>query len=93
MMDLNEISLCLQNGNARETSALVNKAIEENYAFESIVKKGFIAGIKAVEERYRRNEIMVPEFCLSLRAMNRGIRQIKLALAASGDQRKGTVVI
>jgi methanogenic corrinoid protein MtbC1 len=93
MMDLNEISLCMQKGNARETLALVNKAIEERYAFESIVKKGFVAGMKAVEERYRRNEIIIPQICLALRAMNQGIRQVKQALDASDKERKGTVVI
>jgi methanogenic corrinoid protein MtbC1 len=93
MMDLNEISLCLQNGNARETSALVTRAIEENYDIESIVKKGFVAGMNAVAERYRRQEIIMPEFCLANRAMNQGIRQVKQALAASEKQCKGTVVI
>jgi 5-methyltetrahydrofolate--homocysteine methyltransferase len=93
MMDLNEISLCLQNGNARGTSALVNKAIEENYDIESIVKKGFVAGMKAVTERYRRQDIIMPEICLARRAMNHGIRQVKLALAASDKKWEGTVVI
>jgi methanogenic corrinoid protein MtbC1 len=93
MMDLNDISLCLQNGNARETSALVTKAIKENYDIESIVKKGFVAGMKAVAERYRQHEIIIPEICLARRAMNQGIRQVKLALAASDKQWKGTAVI
>jgi methanogenic corrinoid protein MtbC1 len=92
-MNLNEISTNLQSGNARETSALVNKAIAEHYDFETIIKDGFIPGIRAVQERYQRNEILVPEIRMATRALDYGLRQIKMAIASSGEGTKGTVVI
>jgi methanogenic corrinoid protein MtbC1 len=93
MLTLNEISNSLQSGKAKETSALVNRAIAEHYNAETIIKQGIIPGIKAAKERYTGKETLVPEILRAERAMNWGIKQVKLAIAASGAPRKGTVVI
>jgi methanogenic corrinoid protein MtbC1 len=93
MVNLDDISHNLQSGKARETSALITKAIAENYTIDTIVKHGLIAGIKAAEARYGRNEVLVPEIRMARRAMERGIRQIKQAIAAAGRTTLGTVVI
>jgi methanogenic corrinoid protein MtbC1 len=93
MLDLNNISYTVQSGKARETSALVSQALGEHYAIEMIMKQGIIAGLRAVEEQYKRNELLVPELRLAIRAMNWGIRQMKLAINALSRQTNGTVVI
>jgi methanogenic corrinoid protein MtbC1 len=93
MVNLEDISSNLQSGKARETSALITKAIAENYTIDTIVKQGLLAGIRAVEARYGRNEVLVPEIRMAQRAMEWGIRQIKRAIAAAGRAALGTVVI
>ncbi|GHV88426.1 corrinoid methyltransferase [Spirochaetia bacterium] len=99
MVNLEDIARNLQSGRARETSALVSQAIEEHYTIDTIIKQGFIAALISLKERRRRNEIEVPEISMALRALNRGIRQIKLAIAASPSASasdvdpKGTVII
>jgi methanogenic corrinoid protein MtbC1 len=93
MVDLNDISYTVQSGKARETSALVSQALEEHYAIEMIMKQGMIAGLQAVEERYKQNELFVPELRLAVRAMNWGIRQMKQAIKALRQEVYGTVVI
>jgi methanogenic corrinoid protein MtbC1 len=93
MVNLDDISSNLQSGKARETSALITKAIAENYTIDTIVKQGILAGIRAVEARYGRNEVLVPEIRMAQRAMEWGIRQIKQAIAAAGRAALGTVVI
>jgi methanogenic corrinoid protein MtbC1 len=93
MVIIDEIAHQLQSGRARETSALVTQAIAENCTIDTIVRHGFIAGITAVEKRYRRNEILIPEVHMAIRAMNWGMRQIKLSMAAPESESKGTVII
>jgi methanogenic corrinoid protein MtbC1 len=93
MVNLEDISLNLQSGRAGETSALVSQAIAENYTIDTIIKQGFIAALVSLEKRRRLNEIQVPEISMALRALDWGIRQIKLALAASAVNPKGTVII
>jgi methanogenic corrinoid protein MtbC1 len=92
MVNLDEISYNLQSGKAKETSALITKAIAENYTIDTIVKQGLIAGIRAAEARYGRNEVLVPEIRLARRAMEWGIRQIKQSLVSNRQTIKGTVV-
>ncbi|MDR0387286.1 MAG: cobalamin-dependent protein [Treponema sp.] len=93
MVNLDDISSNLQSGKARETSALITKAIAENYTIDTIVKQGLLAGIRAAEARYGRNEVLVPEIRMARRAMEWGIRRIKQAIAAAGRTALGTVVI
>jgi methanogenic corrinoid protein MtbC1 len=94
MVNLDDISHNLQSGKARETSALITKAIAENYTIDTIVKQGLIAGIQAAEARYGRNEVLAPEIRMARRAMEWGIRQIKQAIVAvKGPAALGTVVM
>ena len=92
-MILENIALSLQSGRARETMDLISQAIREQYSIESIVKQGLIAGMAAVEQRYRRNEIFVPELLITARALNMGIRHLKPFLDARETPRQGAVVI
>jgi methanogenic corrinoid protein MtbC1 len=77
MVDLQEISMSLQSGKAREMSDLINRAIEENYSTDSILRQGLIPGIAAIEERFRKNEIFIPELLIAARAMNMGIKMLR----------------
>jgi methanogenic corrinoid protein MtbC1 len=93
MVDLDEISLNLQRGRARETSALVHKAIEEKYNFDLIIQQGIMKGIKAAEEQFRRREIFTPEFGMAARALEWGMRPLKKAIASTGKNPAGTVIL
>ncbi|MDR2080024.1 MAG: B12-binding domain-containing protein [Treponema sp.] len=94
MVNLSDISKSLQSGKAGETSDLIAKAIQENYSVESILKQGLIPGMCAVICRYKRKEIFQPELLVAARAMNMGIRTLRLLIAASSAGKpKGTVII
>ncbi|MDR2101059.1 MAG: B12-binding domain-containing protein [Treponema sp.] len=93
MVDLNEISYSLQSGKARETSELISQAIRENHSVENILKQGLLAGMSAVERRFRKNEIFIPDVLVAARAMNMGIQVLKPSLMVADAESKGTVVI
>jgi methanogenic corrinoid protein MtbC1 len=93
MVDLREISRSIESGDAQKTSTLVNSAIAENCSFDCIIKKGFIPGMQAVTERFKRDEILIPELRIAERALNVGIRRVKLAIASFCREQGGVVVI
>jgi methanogenic corrinoid protein MtbC1 len=93
MIDLNAISHSLQSGKGKETSDLIAQAIKENYSVESILKHGLIAGMTAVERRYRKNEIFMPELAIANRAMKMGIKTLESSLDIPEKNLRGTVVI
>ena len=90
---LNEISLSVQNGRAKVTKELVERAIAEGASVEEILNVGLLAGMSVVGERFKNNEIYVPEVLVSARAMNMGAQLLKPYLEKSGITSKGKVCI
>ncbi len=90
---LNEISELLQKGKAKQVKALVQQAIDEGVSAQDILEKGLIAGMNVVGERFRKNEIFVPEVLVSARALNMGSSLLKPLLAADGVKAQGRVCI
>jgi corrinoid protein of di/trimethylamine methyltransferase len=93
MTTLDDISALLQKGRANETRATVQKAIDEGISAKDILEKGLMAGMSIIGEKFKVNEIYVPEVLVAARAMNAGIEPLKPLLASSGVKSKGTVVI
>jgi methanogenic corrinoid protein MtbC1 len=93
MVDLNEIAENIRAGKAKETSGLISQAIKEHYDISRIVKEGIIAGMTAVDRRFQKNEISIPELLIAERAMNMGIQVIQSHLDSKTTTPKGTVVV
>ena len=93
MSILEDISAAMQKGKAKQVKTLVPQALEEGVSAQSILNDGLLAGMSVVGERFKNNEIFVPEVLVAARAMNAGTALLKEALAADGVEAKGTVVI
>ena len=92
-MELNEISLQLQAGKAKIVKAMVQQALDEGMDPQEILAKGLLAGMDVVGEKFKNNEIFVPEVLIAARAMNMGANVLKPYLAQEGVQAKGRVCI
>lgn len=93
MSVLQEISEYLQKGKAPKVKELVQQAIDEGLSPQDILENGLLAGMNVVGQRFKDNEIFVPEVLVAARAMNRGITVLRPLLAAEGVEEKGTVII
>lgn len=69
---LTEISELVQNGKARDVQALIEQALDEKITAKDILNNGLCAGMNAVGEKFKNNEIYVPEVLIAARAMNKG---------------------
>ncbi len=92
-MILNEIAELLESGKAKATRELVQKAIEEGINPQEILKEGLLTGMSAIGEKFKRNEVFVPEVLMAARAMNQGIELLKPLLADAGIKSAGKVCI
>lgn len=92
-MDLHEISLQLQAGKAKIVKNLVQQAIDEGIPAQKILEEGLLAGMNIVGEKFKNNEIFVPEVLVSARAMNMGANLLKPLLAQDGIKAGGKVCI
>ena len=77
MSILAEISENIQIGKAKIVKELVAKALEEGVKPEDILKEGLLHGMGIVGEKFKNNEVYVPEVLVAARAMNMGTAILK----------------
>ena len=92
-MNLIEISESLQKGRAKLVEEGVKAALEEGIPAARILNEGLMDGMNVVGEKFKRNEVYVPEVLVAARAMNKGIAVLKPYLAEDGVEAKGRVCI
>ena len=90
---LNEISENLQRGKAKIVKELVQKAIDEGIAPGTILNEGLLSGMNVIGEKFKTNEVYVPEVLIAARAMNMGVGVLKPLLAEAGVKATGKVCI
>ena len=93
MSILNEISENLQKGKAKIVKELVNKAIEEGIPAREILDNGLLPGMDVIGEKFKNNEVFVPEVLVAARAMNVGATILKPLLAEGENVSAGKVCI
>ena len=93
MSILAEISENLQRGKAKVVKQLVQQAIDEGIPAGQILEEGLLSGMNIVGEKFKANEIFVPEVLVAARAMNMGTTLLKPLLAQSGVKATGKVCI
>jgi len=93
MSILQEISENLQRGKSKIVKELVEKALAEGCKAADILNEGLLAGMSIIGEKFKNNEVYVPEVLVAARAMNAGTQILKPYLAESGVTAAGRVCI
>ena len=93
MSILTDISENLQRGKAKVVKELVQQAIDEGIPAQQILDEGLLSGMNVVGEKFKNNEVFVPEVLVAARAMNMGAALLKPLLAESGVKASGRVCI
>ena len=93
MIILSEISENLQKGKGKIVKEMVQQAIDEGCDPSKILNEGLLDGMSVIGEKFKNNEVYVPEVLVAARAMNMGISILKPHLASSGVQATGKVCI
>ena len=93
MSVFDELSEKVQKGRAKEVVALVTTALEEGVAPADLLNQGLVAGMNVIGEKFKNNEVFVPEVLVAARAMNKGMQTLKPALTKDGVEPLGKCVI
>jgi 5-methyltetrahydrofolate--homocysteine methyltransferase len=83
----------VQKGNSDSVEEMTKKALSEDISAEEILNNGLVAGMSIVSEKFKNNEIFIPEVLISAKSMYSGLGIIKPLLAESNVKSKGKVVI
>ena len=83
----------VQKGHSDSVAELVKEALSQDIPAEEIMNKSLVSGMEIVSEKFKNNEIFIPEVLISARAMNTGLAILKPLLVESNIQPKGKVVI
>jgi 5-methyltetrahydrofolate--homocysteine methyltransferase len=93
MADLAEISALLQKGKAKDVVGLVQAALEEGVAPGDILDQSLLDGMGIIGEKFKNNEVYVPEVLIAARAMNQAMAVLEEKLAEAGIEPKGKIVM
>lgn len=93
MSILVEISEQLQKGKAKIVKELVQQAIDQGIPVQQILEEGLLSGMSVIGEKFKNNEVFVPEVLVAARAMNMGAQLLKPLLADADVKATGKVCI
>jgi 5-methyltetrahydrofolate--homocysteine methyltransferase len=93
MADLKGIAEAIIKGDRDATAAKVDEAIKEKVSAEQILNEGLMAGMSVIGDRFKKNEVYVPEVLIAARAMKAGMDLLQPLLADAGVEPVGKVVL
>ncbi len=88
-----EISQFVQKGRMKNVKELVAQALDDGISAKEILNDGLIAGMMAIGEKFKNNQVYVPEVLIAARAMNQGVSVLKPYLTKEGVEPVGKAVI
>ena len=93
MSKIEEIAQAVEAGKAKIVTGLVQEALDEGIAPMDILNQGLIDAMGVIGERFKNNEIFVPEMLVAARAMKKGVEIVKPHLGDGNAAIKGKMII
>jgi 5-methyltetrahydrofolate--homocysteine methyltransferase len=93
MADLKALAEAVIRGDANEAVAITKDAIVEHIPAGRILNEGLVAGMEVVGERFKNNEIYIPEVLIAARAMKMAMQVLEPELVKAGVKPVGSFVI
>ncbi|MFA7345047.1 MAG: corrinoid protein [Terrimicrobiaceae bacterium] len=93
MSNFTTLSLAVEKGKRNDAKALTQALLDEGLQPLDIVEKGLVPGMSAIGEKFKNNEVFVPEMLIAARAMKEAMALLEPLLAKAGIKPKNTVVI
>ena len=90
---IDEIIDSLKRGQGKRVSDLVKMALEEGTDPQMILEDGFLAGMEQVADKFRKEEVGVPEILSVTRALERGVSTLRHYSGGRAKKEIGTVII
>lgn len=93
MTTLEQLSQAVALGKSKDARALAQRALDEGTGPADIVDRALVPAMASVGDKFKRNEIFVPEMLIAARAMKEAMLLLEPRLVAAGITPKFTAVI
>ncbi len=93
MSDLNTLSAAVVKGNRKEAVEITKTLLAAGMKPLDIVEKGLVPGMAEVGEKFKNNQIFVPEMLIAARAMKEAMAILEPLLVQAGIKPKFTAII
>ncbi|MEI6350412.1 MAG: corrinoid protein [Verrucomicrobiota bacterium] len=93
MNELQELTAAVEKGNRKEATRLTQVLLDAGMAPMEIVETGLVPAMSAVGEKFKNNQVFVPEMLIAARAMKEAMAIIQPLLTAAGIKPKYTAII
>ena len=90
---IDEIIDSLKRGQGKRVTDLVKMALEEGIPAQTILEDGFLAGMGQIADKFRREEVGVPEILSVTRALDKGVQSLRRYTGNTHSKEVGTVVL
>lgn len=93
MADLKALAAAVIKGDQGTAVEITKTALEEGTAAKSVLEDGLIAGMSVIGERFKKNEVYIPEVLIAARAMKMAMEILEPELAKAGVEPVGRFLI
>ena len=93
MSNIAQLALAVEKGKRNDAKALTQTLLDEGMKPLDIVEQGLVPGMSAIGEKFKNNEVFVPEMLIAARAMKECMALLEPLLVAAGIKPKYTTVI
>lgn len=93
MPNLTELTAAVAAGKRTDTVRLTQELLAAGTAPQTLVEQGLVPGMAIVGDKFKRNEIFVPEMLVAARAMKEALKILEPLLASAGIKPKYTALI
>jgi 5-methyltetrahydrofolate--homocysteine methyltransferase len=93
MSDLQDLTAAVEKGNRKETTRLTQVLLDAGVAPMEIVETALVPAMFSVGEKFKNNQVFVPEMLIAARAMKEAMALIQPLLTAAGIKPKYTAVV
>lgn len=88
-----DLSLYVQQGRVNNIKEIIAAELEKGSNPKDLLQNGLLAGMSVVGDKFKNNQVFVPEVLIAARAMQAGIDALAVALASEKMESKGKIVL
>jgi len=93
MADLKALADAIIKGDQNTAVEITKAALKEGAEAESVLNDGLIAGMDVIGERFKKNEVYIPEVLIAARAMKMAMEILEPELVKAGVKPRGKFLI
>ncbi len=93
MADLKALADAIIKGDQNAAVEITKAALNEGTEAESVLNDGLIAGMEVIGDRFKKNEVYIPEVLIAARAMKMAMEILEPELVKAGVKPRGKFLI